>query len=402
MVPMTLSDEQLEFRRVLRQFCEEQIAPRAAEVDRRGEFPWDSYKACVGMELPALGLPEAFGGAGADHVTQAIMVEELARACGSTSLCVLISKLGMIPVMLWGSEELKARYLPRVASGEAQASYCLSEADAGSDVASMRTRAVRDGDDYVLSGTKHWITNAGISDTYTVFAKTDPGAGHRGISAFVVEADWGVKVAKLEDKLGMRGSPTGEVVFDDVRVPAANRIGEEGEGFYIAMGTLDRSRPTIGAQAVGLAQGALDWAMGYLRERQQFGRPLAELQGLQFMVADMATKVEAARALVHRSCAMVDEVNGHPGAVRAITGTDGGPDGHGGPGYDLTTTGAMAKMFASDVAMSVTTDSVQLLGGNGYTREFPVERFMRDAKVTQIYEGTNQVQKVVISRRVMG
>ena len=402
MVPMTLTDEQLEFRRALRQFCDERIAPSAAEVDRRGEFPWDGFKACLAMELPALGLPEGYGGAGADHVTQALMVEELARACGSTSLSILISKLGMIPVMLWGSEELKSRYLPRVAAGEAQASYCLSEADAGSDVASMRTRAVRDGDDYLLSGTKHWITNACISDTYTVFAKTDAAAGHRGISAFVVEAEWGVKVAKLEDKLGMRGSPTGEVVFDDVRVPAANRIGEEGQGFYIAMGTLDRSRPTIGAQAVGLAQGALDCAIGYLRERQQFGRPLAELQGLQFMVADMSARVEAARALVHKACAMVDEVNGHPEAARHVTGTGGGPDGNGGPGYDLTTTGAMAKMFASDVAMSVTTDAVQLLGGNGYTRDFPVERFMRDAKVTQIYEGTNQVQKVVISRRVMG
>jgi len=402
MQPLTLTDEQLEFRRTLRQFCEERLAPRAAEVDRQGEFPWESFKECVAMELPALGIPEAYGGSGADHVTQAIMVEELARVCGSTSLSLLISKLGMIPVMLWGSEELKSRYLPRVASGEAQASYCLSEADAGSDVASMRTRAVRDGDGYVLTGTKHWITNAGISDTYLVFAKTDSTAGHRGITAFLVEAEWGVTVPKLEDKLGMRGSPTGEVLFDDIRVPLSHRIGEEGQGFYIAMGTLDRSRPTIGAQAVGLAQGALDHAIAYLRERQQFGRPLAELQGLQFMVADMAARVEAARALVHKACAMVDEVNGHAEATRHVTGSGGGPDGNGGPGYDLTTTGAMAKMFASDVAMSVTVDAVQLCGGNGYTRDFPVERYMRDAKVTQIYEGTNQVQKVVISRRVMG
>lgn len=402
MQPMTLSDEQLEFRRTLRRFCDERLAPRAAEVDRLGEFPWDSFKDCVSMDLPALGIPEAYGGSGADHVTQAVMVEELARACGSTSLAILISKLGMIPVMLAGSDELKARYLPRVASGEAQASYCLSEADAGSDVASMKTRAVRDGDDYVLSGTKHWITNAGVSDTYTVFAKTDPAAGHRGISAFLVDADRGVQVPRLEDKLGMRGSPTGEVVFDDVRVPATHRIGEEGEGFYLAMATLDRSRPTIGAQAVGLAQGALDHAVAYLKERQQFGRPLAELQGLQFMVADMATRVEAARTLVHRACAMVDELNGHPEAVRHVTGRGGGPDGNGGPGYDLTTTGAMAKMFASDAAMSVAVDALQLLGGNGYTRDFPLERIMRDAKVTQIYEGTNQVQRVVISRRVMG
>jgi alkylation response protein AidB-like acyl-CoA dehydrogenase len=381
MQPMTLSDEQVAFRASLRQLCVDKIGPRAAEVDRRGEFPWESYQDCVAMDLPSLGIPSDYGGAGADHVTQAIMVEELARVCGSTSLTMLISKLGMIPVMLAGSPELKARYLPRVASGEAQASYCLSEADAGSDVAAMQTRAVRDGDDYVLTGTKHWITNAGISDTYTVFAKTDPSAGHRGISAFLVEADWGVQVARLEDKLGMRGSPTGQVVFDDVRVPAANRIGPENRGFYLAMATLDRSRPTIGAQAVGLAQGALDHAIEHLRERRQFGRPLAEFQGLQFMVADMAMRTEAARALVYQACAAIDEPAGR---------------------NDLTTLGAMAKCLASDTAMSVTVDAVQLLGGNGYTRDFPVERYLRDAKVTQIYEGTNQVQRVVISKRLLG
>ncbi|HET9731937.1 MAG TPA: acyl-CoA dehydrogenase family protein [Acidimicrobiales bacterium] len=378
---MTLSDEQREFRATLRRFCDERIAPRAAEVDRSGEFPWDSYRDCVAMELPALGIPEEYGGAGAPLVTQAIMAEELARACGSTSLALLISKLGMIPVMTWGSEELKRRYLPRVASGDAQASYCLSEADAGSDVAAMRTRAVRDGDDYVVTGAKHWITNAGISDTYTVFAATDPTAGHRGISCFVIEADWGVKVAKLEDKMGMRGSPTGEIVLDEVRVPAANRIGEEGQGFYIAMGTLDRSRPTIGAQAVGLGQGALDAAVAYVKERKQFGRAVAEFQGVQFMLADAAMKLEAARQLVYRACAIVD---------------DGDPRG------ELTAAGAMAKCLASDTAMQVCVDAVQLLGGNGYTRDFPVERFMRDAKITQIYEGTNQIQRMVIARRLIG
>ncbi|HZU74365.1 MAG TPA: acyl-CoA dehydrogenase family protein [Acidimicrobiales bacterium] len=381
MPALSLSEEQLEFRRTMRQFCLERIAPRAAEVDRSGQFPWDSFKDCVAMELPALGIPAEYGGAGADLVTQAVMVEEVARVCGSTSLALLISKLGMIPVMEYGSEELKRRYLPKVAAGQFQASYCLSEADAGSDVASMRTRAVRDGDSYVLNGTKHWITNAGISDTYTVFARTNPEAGHRGISAFVVEAEWGVRVAKLEDKLGMRGSPTGEVVFDGVRVPVANRIGEEGQGFYIAMATLDRSRPTIGAQAVGLAQGAFDVATDYVLQRRQFGHPVAEFQGIRFMVADMATRIEAARGLVYRACSIVDE---------------------GDPRGELSLLGAMAKCFASDTAMAVTVDAVQLLGGSGYTRDYAAERFMRDAKVTQIYEGTNQVQRVVIAKRLLG
>ena len=376
---ITLTDEQREFRAAMRQFAEDKIAPRAAEVDRTAEYPWDNFEALKSMEVPALGIPVEYGGAGADHVTQSIMVEELSRVCASTSLIALISKLGMIPVMNWGSDELKRTYLPRVASGASQASYCLSEPDAGSDVASMKTRAVRDGDDYVLHGTKYWISNAGISDLYTVFAKTDPSTGHRGISCFVVEKDWGVEVLKLEEKLGVRGSPTGEVRFDDVRVPAANLVGEEGQGFSIAMMTLDRSRPTIGAQAVGIAQGALDYAAGYLKQRQQFGRPISEFQGLQFMVADMAMKIEAARGLVQRACAMVDE---------------GSPE--------LTATGAMAKCFASDVAMEVTTNAVQLLGGYGYTKDFPVERFMRDAKITQIYEGTNQIQRVVIAKRVLG
>jgi alkylation response protein AidB-like acyl-CoA dehydrogenase len=376
-----LNDAQKEFREALRQMCEERIAPHASQVDADAAFPWDGFKACVEMELPALGLPAEYGGAGADHVTQAIMVEELARVCASTSVTMLISKLGMIPLMNWGSEELRRRYIPRVASGEAQASYCLSEADAGSDVAAMRCRAVRDGDHYVLSGSKYWITNAGVSDTYTVFAKTDPEAGHRGISCFLVEADWGVKVSKLEHKMGLRGSPTGEIVLDDVRVPVVNRVGAEGQGFTIAMHTLDRSRPTIGAQAVGIAQGAIDHALRYMRERQAFGQAIAEFQGLRFMVADMAMRTEAARALVYRACGLIDL---------------GDPDG------DLTMTGAMAKCIASDAAMAVTTDAVQLLGGYGYTTDFPVERLMRDAKITQIYEGTNQIQRVVIAKRLLG
>ena len=375
-----LSEEQRSFREVLRRFVEEKIAPVAAGYDEREEYPWESFNACVSMGLPALSVPSEYGGDGADTVTQAVMAEEVARACASTAVTLLISKLGMLPVMNFGSEEMKRTYLPRIASGEAQASYCLSEPDAGSDVASMTTRAVRDGDRYVLNGTKYWITNAGISDTYTVFAKTDPEAGHRGISCFLVEKDWGVKVPKLEKKMGLRASPTGEVVFEDVSVPAANRVGEEGQGFFIAMHTLDRSRPTIGAQAVGIAQGALDCALSYVKRRHQFGHPIADFQGLQFMLADMAMRTEAARLLVYEACQMVDE-----------------DDARG----ELSKTGAMAKCFASDVAMQVATDAVQLLGGYGYTREFPVERFMRDAKITQIYEGTNQVQRVVVARQLL-
>ena len=383
MQSILLSDEQQEFRVVLRRFCEERIAPRAAEVDERGGFPWDNFRDCVAMELPSLGVPSEYGGAGADAVTQAIMIEELARVCASTSLTMLISRLGMTPVIHWGSEELKQTYLPLVATGEAQASYCLSEPDAGSDVAAMSARAVRDGESYVLNGVKYWITNAGISDTYTVFAKTDPAAGHRGISCFLVENDWGVRIGKLEKKLGVRGSPTGEVILEDVRVPVTHRIGDEGQGFYIAMGTLDRSRPSIGAQAVGIAQGAIDYAAAYLKQRHQFGRPLAELQGLQFMLADMSMKTEAARGLVYRACALID--------------AETGPGGR----EELSMVGAMAKCFASDTAMAVTTDAVQLLGGYGYTRDFPVERMMRDAKITQIYEGTNQIQRVVIAKHLL-
>jgi alkylation response protein AidB-like acyl-CoA dehydrogenase len=380
MTPMTLTPEQHEFRRVLRQFCEDKIAPLAAGIDERAEYSWEAFELLKMMELPGLQLPVEYGGSGAELVTQAIAVEELARVCASTSLTFLISKLGMLPVLNFGSDELKRKYVPKVASGEMQASYCLSEADAGSDVAAMKTRAVRDGDSYVISGTKSWITNAGISDLYLIFAKTDPSAGHRGISAFVVERDWGVQVTKLEHKMGVKGSPTGQLLLDEVRVPAANLVGDENRGFYIAMHTLDRSRPTIGAQAVGIAQGALDYAAGYMRERKVKGQPISEFQGLQFMVADAAMRIEAARGLVYRACELVDL---------------------GDPYGDLGKIGAMAKAFASDVAMAVTTDAVQLLGGYGYTTEFPVERMMRDAKITQIYEGTNQIQRVVIAKALL-
>ena len=375
-----LTETQRSFRDMMRAFSDEKIAPNAAEADRTASYPWESFNALRDADLCGLGIPEAYGGQGADMVIQAIATEEISRHCASTAVTMLISKLGMLPVMNFASEEIKQSYLPKIATGEFQASYCLSEADAGSDVASMRCRADREGDDYILNGSKYWITNAGISDTYTVFAKTDMNGGARGISCFLVEKDWGVQVPKLEDKLGLRGSPTGEVIFDNVRVPKSHLIGAEGQGFTIAMHTLDRSRPTIGAQAVGIAQGATEHAAQYMKTRTAFGGPIADLQGLRFMLADMAIKTEAARALVYRACAMVDD----------------DPEGQ------LTMFGAMAKSFASDTAMQVAIDAVQLLGGNGYTKDFPVERYLRDAKITQIYEGTNQVQRVVISKRLLG
>ncbi|MCU1396030.1 MAG: acyl-CoA dehydrogenase domain protein [Ilumatobacteraceae bacterium] len=378
--PITLTDEQREFRAVVRQFARDKIAPLAAETDRTATYSWDAFKALQSMELTSLSYPEQYGGAGASLVDQAIVAEELASACASTSLMFLISKLAMLPVLNFGSEALKAKYIPRICSGESQGSYALSEPDAGSDVASMTTKAVADGDDWIINGTKCWITNAGISDLYTVFARTSADR-HKGITAFLVEADWGVQVDKLEHKLGIKGSPTGVIRLEDVRVPDANRIGEVGQGFTAAMHTLDRSRPTIGAQAVGIAQGALDIAIDYLKERTTFGKPLADKQGLQWMVADCGMRIEAARTMVYRACAMVDE---------------------GDPRGELSMAGAMAKCFASDTAMQVTVDCVQFLGGYGYTNDFPVERMMRDAKITQIYEGTNQIQRMVIAKKLLG
>jgi alkylation response protein AidB-like acyl-CoA dehydrogenase len=378
-VSFSLTEEQQELKAALRRFANKEIAPQAAAADEREEYPWASFDAWRDSGFVRALYPEALGGEGGDTLTYALAVEEVARVCASSSLFVLISRLGMTAVMLYGSDELQAKYVPRVASGECQASYCLSEPNAGSDVASMAMRAVRDGGHYVLTGTKVWITNAGISDFYTVFAKTDPDAGHRGISAFVVEKTFpGFSIGKLEHKMGVRGSPTGEIVFDDVPVPAENLIGEEGQAFGYAMAALDRSRPIVGAQAVGIAQGALDVAARYVAERRQFDQRIADFQGIQFMLADMATQLEAARLLVYSACAKIDD--GAAGVTRAS---------------------AMAKLFASDTAMRVTTDAVQLLGGAGYTREFPVERMMRDAKVTQIYEGTNQVQRIVVARRVL-
>jgi alkylation response protein AidB-like acyl-CoA dehydrogenase len=377
--PITLTDEQREFRAVVRQFAADKIAPLAADADRDAAYSWPAFHALKSMELTALSYPVEYGGSGASLVDQAIAAEELARVDASTSLMFLISKLGLLPVLNFGSEELKRTYVPRVAAGDSQASYALSEPDAGSDVASMTTRAVRDGDGWVITGTKCWITNAGVSDLYTVFARTSE-ERHTGITAFLVEEAWGVQVDKLEHKLGIKGSPTGVIRLDEVRVPDTHRIGEVGEGFRIAMHTLDRSRPTIGAQAVGIAQGALDVAVDYMKERRTFGKPIGSNQGLQWMAADCAMRIEAARALVYRACAMVDE-----------------DDPHG----ELSMAGAMAKCFASDVAMQVTTDAVQFLGGYGYTTDFPVERMMRDAKITQIYEGTNQIQRMVIAKKLL-
>jgi len=376
---LVLPDEYVELRASLRRLAETEIAPNAAEADEREEYPWKSWEAWREAGFAGLAFPEEYGGQGGGILAHALAVEEVARVCASSSLFTFISKLGMTPVLDHGSEALKQQYVTRVASGECQASYCLSEADAGSDVSGMRTRAVRDGDTYVITGQKLWITNAGVSDYYLVFAKTDPDGGHRGISCFVVEKAFpGFSVSKLERKLGVRGSPTGEITLDGCVVPAANLVGEEGRGFHYAMGALDRSRPLVGAQALGIARGALELATRYVGEREQFGSRLADFQGLQFMLADMATQVEAAALLVYRACSLLD--HGLPGTGSASS---------------------MAKLFASDTAMRVTTDCVQLLGGIGYTKDLPAERFMRDAKITQIYEGTNQIQRVVIAKELL-
>lgn len=372
------SEEHEMLRASVRALVAAKIAPFAAEVDEEARFPQEALDALVASDLHAVHVPEEFGGAGADALATVIVIEEVARACVSSSLIPAVNKLGSLPVMLAGSAELKKRYLAPLARGEAMFSYCLSEPEAGSDAAGMRTRAVRDGDHWVLDGVKRWITNAGVSEFYTVMAVTDPGARSRGISAFVVEkSDAGVSFGAPERKLGIKGSPTREVYFDGVRIPAERMIGAEGTGFATAMRTLDHTRITIAAQALGVAQGAFEYAKEYVRERRQFGRPVADFQGVQFMLADMAMKIEAARQLTYAAAAKSERGDA-----------------------DLTFQGAAAKCFASDVAMEVTTDAVQLLGGYGYTRDYPVERMMRDAKITQIYEGTNQVQRVVMARNL--
>ncbi|BBJ38342.1 acyl-CoA dehydrogenase [Streptomyces antimycoticus] len=371
------SEEHEMLRASIRSLAETKIAPFAAEVDEQSRFPAEALKALVAADLHAVHVPEEYGGAGADALAAVIVIEEVARVCVSSSLIPTVNKLGSLPVILSGSEELKKRYLAPLAEG-ALFSYCLSEPDAGSDAAGMTTRAVRDGDSYVLNGVKRWITNAGVSEYYTVMAVTDPAKRSKGISAFVVEkSDEGVSFGAPEKKLGIKGSPTREVYLDHVRIPADRMIGDEGTGFATAMKTLDHTRITVAAQALGIAQGALDYAKGYVRERKQFGKPIGDFQGVQFMLADMAMKLEAARQLTYAAAAKSERV-------------DSG----------LTFYGAAAKCFASDAAMEITTDAVQLLGGYGFTRDYPVERMMRDAKITQIYEGTNQVQRIVMARNL--
>jgi alkylation response protein AidB-like acyl-CoA dehydrogenase len=374
-----LPEEHRELRDAVRELCAGKVAPNAAAADELAEFPQASYDALRAGDFHAPHVPEEYGGVGADALATAIVIEEVARACASSSLIPAVNKLGSLPLLLAGSDDLKRRYLTPLAAGDAMFSYCLSEPEAGSDAVSMKTRAVPDGDGWLLNGVKRWITNAGVSEFYTVFAVTEPGARSKGISAFVVEkSDPGVSFGAPEKKLGIKGSPTREVYLDNVRVPADRMIGDPGTGFATAMRTLDHTRVTIAAQAVGIAQGALDYATSYMQERKQFGRRIADFQGLQFMLADMAMQLDAARQLTY---------------VAAAKSERNDPD--------LTYFGAAAKCFASDAAMKITTDAVQLLGGYGYTRDFPLERMMRDAKITQIYEGTNQVQRVVMARQLL-
>jgi alkylation response protein AidB-like acyl-CoA dehydrogenase len=372
-----LTDDQLEFRDTIRQIVAERVAPRAAEIDAKAEYPWDIRKLFAEQDLLGLPFPEEYGGTGTGTLMLNLAIEEVARACASSALILMIQELGTLPIQLFGTEELRQRFLPRCASGEWTPAFALSEPEAGSDPGGMITNAVRDGDEWVITGTKNWITNLGIADFYVVFAKTDRKAARsRGISAFVVEADRpGFSVGKLEHKLGIKGSPTGQPIFDDVRVPAENLIGEVDKGMHVALGTLDHSRLGVAAQAVGIAQGATDYAAAYAVERRQFGRPIAEFQGIQFKLADMETRTAAARELLYRACAKIDRGEKDAGKYSA-----------------------MAKLFASDTAMAVTVEAVQVLGGYGYVTEYPVERYMRDAKITQIYEGTNEIQRLVIAR----
>jgi alkylation response protein AidB-like acyl-CoA dehydrogenase len=374
-----LGDEHEALREAVRALAEKEIAPHAAEVDDQARFPVEAQQALVKAGFQAVTIPEEYGGQGADELAGCIVIEEVARVCASSSLIPAVNGLGLTPILLSASDELKRQVLPSIAAGDAMISYALSEREAGSDAASMKTRARRDGDSWVLNGTKCWITNAGESTWYTVMAVTDPEQGARGISAFVVHRDDpGFEVGPKERKLGINGSPTREIYFQDCRIPADRIIGAEGTGFKTALATLDHTRPTIGAQAVGIAQGALDAATAYVKERKQFGKAVGEFQGVQFMLADMAMKVEAARQLVYVATSRAERGEPNLGFISSA-----------------------AKCFASDTAMSVTTDAVQLLGGYGYTKDFPVERMMRDAKITQIYEGTNQIQRMVMARALL-
>ncbi len=373
-----LPQEYKDFRDTIRQIVDEKVRPRAAEIDAKGEYPHDIRKLFAEQDILALPFDAQYGGTGTGTLMLQIAVEEIAKACASSALILMVQELGTLPIALFGSDELKDRLLPKCATGEWSPAFALSEPEAGSDAASMRTTAVRDGDEWVINGSKNWITNSGIADFYVVFAVTD--RENRRLSAFVVESDReGFSVGKLEHKLGIKGSPTGSPIFEDVRVPAANLIGTEGKGLSVALGTLERTRLGAAAQAVGIAQGATDYANAYAKERIAFGKPINELQAIQFKLADMETRTAAARELLYKACAMADRSE---------------------PGLGKHT--SMAKLFASDTAMWVTVEAIQVLGGYGYVTEYPVERMMRDAKITQIYEGTNEIQRVVIARAMRG
>jgi alkylation response protein AidB-like acyl-CoA dehydrogenase len=378
---VVLTEEQREIRELVRTLARERVAPRAAEIDKSAEFPWDIVEVLREHELFGLPFDEEHGGTGTGALMVLVAIEELSKVCATTGLLLAVQELGSLGIKLAGTAEQKARWLPKLASGEWLPAYALTEPGSGSDSAAMRSEARREGDEYVINGSKRFITNAGVAGLYVVFAKTNPEAGHAGISAFVVEADApGFEVGRIEPKMGIKGSTTGEIFFDDCRVPADNLLGEEGEGFRIAMRILDRSRPGIGAQGLGLAQGATDYALEYAKTRETMGKPIAEHQLIAATLADMETKCEAARGLLYKCGQMIDE------------GIDG---------LELTKISAMSKLYCTDVAMEVTTDAVQILGGYGYIQEYPVERMMRDAKITQIYEGTNQIQRLVIAREMV-
>jgi alkylation response protein AidB-like acyl-CoA dehydrogenase len=374
-----LTEEQREIRDLVRTLARERIAPRAAEIDEKAEFPWDMVELFREHDLFGLAVEERYGGTGVGALMLLVAVEEVSKACATSGLILAVQELGVLALKLAGSEEQKERFLSKLATGEWIGAYALTEPGSGSDSAAMRTEARKDGDGYVLNGSKRFITNAGVAQLYTVFAKTDPGGGHAGISCFLVEADApGFEVGRIEPKMGIKGSTTGEVFFNDCRVPAKNLVGEEGEGFRIAMRILDRSRPGIAAQALGIAQGATDYALEYAKSRETMGKPIAEHQLVAAKLAEMETKCEAARGLLYRVGRMIDE-----------------------DAPELTKFSAMAKLLCGDVAMEATTEAVQVLGGYGYMKEYPVERMMRDAKITQIYEGTQEIQRIVIAREMV-
>src|SRR5437763_8575654 len=374
-----LSEDEQELIDAIRELAQQRVAPRAAEIDHTGQFPWDMKELLAQQDILAMPFPVEYGGIGATELAIVIAIEELSRCCATTGLLLAVQKLGAMPILLAGNDEQKQKYFPPLASGEWLAAFGLTEAGSGSDAAAMRTFAVRKGDKYILNGAKRFITNGGLAQVNSVFAITTPGIGTRGISAFIVEKDFpGFSVGRIEEKMGIKGSQTAELIFTDCEVPAENILGREGDGFKVAMMTLDRTRPGVAAQAMGIAQGALDLAISYSKQRIQFKKPIAENQGIQFMLADMATKVEAARLLVYNAAEMIDQGESN-----------------------FSHYSAMAKMFASDRAMEVTSDAIQILGGYGYMKEYPAERMMRDAKITQIYEGTNQIQRLVIARALL-